>query len=130
VLSLSELHPLLQRFGSTLEEIAESQERLAHSLQQSFIHPLEAFCAKELDKVSPAMSPDSSERHRDRLPTVGPGPEAIQCGGDACGDIPSPQRRGGPDGWTKRGWGEVESEGSSCASHDGAAACSRHGAGA
>ena len=47
----SELQPLLLRFGDLLEEIAVAQEMLAHSLDQSFILPLEQFCSKEMDTV-------------------------------------------------------------------------------
>jgi hypothetical protein len=45
------LQPLLLRFGETLEEISNAQDTLAFSLSQSFILPLEDFCAREMDKV-------------------------------------------------------------------------------
>jgi hypothetical protein len=45
------VQPLLQRFGATLQEMAVAQETLAHALCESFVAPLEAFCAEEVDRL-------------------------------------------------------------------------------
>ena len=46
------VQPLLQRFGATLHEMAVAQETLAHALGESFVAPLEAFCAEEGDRLA------------------------------------------------------------------------------
>lgn len=55
--------PLLHRFANTLGEMASAHDTLVHSLTQSFIVPLETFCAHEADKATEHEKTYQQEKH-------------------------------------------------------------------
>ena len=55
--------PLLHRFANTLGDMASAHDTLVHSLTQSFIVPLETFCAHEADKATEHEKNYQQEKH-------------------------------------------------------------------